>query len=229
MNPKQRWLIVIFSAAAMAWMESSTVLYLRTLVDRVVPYQANPLPVSVGLGKAELVRELATLVMLATLGTLAGHSRRSRFGYFLVAFGVWDILYYVFLKLIIDWPSSIWEMDLLFLLPLPWWGPVLAPVLIALLMLSFGTLITQAPRAAELTGPPSWAWLLNAGGALLALYVFMADAIRTVNDGSTALRTMLPTSFQWGLFLLALLLLAAPLGQVFLQLRRDGAMTWPST
>ena len=67
MSEKKRWLFVAVFATAMAWMESATVVYLRTLVDRIVPYQPNPLPVSVGLGRAELVRELATLIMLLTV------------------------------------------------------------------------------------------------------------------------------------------------------------------
>ncbi len=60
-----------------------------------------------------------------------------------VAFGVWDIFYYVFLKVMCDWPRSLFDWDILFLLPLPWWGPVLAPVSIALLMIVWGTLASQ--------------------------------------------------------------------------------------
>jgi hypothetical protein len=67
----------------------------------------------------ELVREGATLVMLLTLGMLAGRTWRTRFGYSAIAFGVWDIFYYVFLKLISDWPKSVLDWDILFLLPLP--------------------------------------------------------------------------------------------------------------
>jgi len=64
MNERKHWTLVVVFATAMAWMEAATVVYLRTLADRIVPYQPNPLPVSVGLGKTELVRELATLIML---------------------------------------------------------------------------------------------------------------------------------------------------------------------
>ena len=66
---------------AMAWVESAVVYYLRTHIDRIEPYQANPLPLIGGLGPVELVRELATLIMLFTVGLLAGRTWRARFGY----------------------------------------------------------------------------------------------------------------------------------------------------
>src|SRR5947208_1506198 len=136
-----RWLTVVIYAMAMAWVESAVVFYLRTMVDRIEPYQPNPLPIIGKFGIAEVVREAATLVMLLTVGMLAGRTWRSRLGYAALAFGVWDIFYYVFLKVMCGWPRSLLDWDILFLLPLPWWGPVLAPVSIALLMIVWGTLV----------------------------------------------------------------------------------------
>ena len=75
-----RWAIVVAFAIAMACVESATVFYLRVLVDRVEPYQANPLPIDNTLGNVELWREAATLVMIATLGVLAGRTWRRRAG-----------------------------------------------------------------------------------------------------------------------------------------------------
>ena len=80
MQTWQRWAIVILFAAAMAWVESAVVVDLRTLVGRLQPYQADPLPQSANLGQTELVREAATLVMLVTVGWLAGRTRRRRAG-----------------------------------------------------------------------------------------------------------------------------------------------------
>src|SRR5436190_22730947 len=131
---RARWLLVLVFATAMAWMESATVYYLRLMFDRLEPYQPDAMPMRGVVGPVELVRELATLVMLFTVGLLAGRTRRSRIGYMAIAFGAWDILYYVFLKVIYGWPKSLFDWDVLFLLPLPWWGPVLAPMLIAALM-----------------------------------------------------------------------------------------------
>src|SRR3954467_14983874 len=63
-----RWFVVVAFAVAMAWLESATVYYLRTLVDRIEPYQPNPLPIQGVLGQVELIREAATLLMLVTVG-----------------------------------------------------------------------------------------------------------------------------------------------------------------
>lgn len=205
-----RWLLVVLYAAAMAWVESAVVYYLRTHIDRIEPYQPNPLPIIGGLGAVEMMRELATLIMLFTVGALAGTTWRARFGYMIIAFGAWDILYYVFLRWMCGWPHSLLDWDILFLLPLPWWGPVLAPVLIALLMIAWGTMASQFER----TQPPrlsNWGvWLLNLIGIALALYAFMADAMRVAHGGVDALRNLLPTQFNWPLFCVALALMAAP-------------------
>ncbi len=115
MRERTRWFIVVIFAVAMAWMDSATVVYLRLLVGRIDPYQTDPLPVSVGLGKTELIREAATMIMLLTIGLLAGRAWRSRLAYTLIAFGVWDILYYVFLAIISAWPRSLLDWDVLFL------------------------------------------------------------------------------------------------------------------
>src|SRR5262249_52036530 len=107
-----RWLTVALFAVAMAWVESAVVYYLRTLLDRVEPYQAHPLPLIGGLGTVELIREAATLLMLLTVGILAGRTRRSRLGYAAVAFGIWDIFYYLFLRVMCGWPNSVWDWDI---------------------------------------------------------------------------------------------------------------------
>ena len=214
MNPsnheRSRWLIVATFAVAMAWVEAAVVYYLRTLVNRIEPYQSNPLPIATGLGEAELVRELATLVMLVTVGWLAGTTVRSRLGYALVAFGVWDIFYYVFLKVMTGWPSSLVDWDILFLIPLPWWGPVWAPAAIALLMIFWGTSVTQFERPSAPRGSNGKAIGFAALGVMLALYVFMADAIRVADQGTDALRTVLPVWFNWPLFAVALTLMGVP-------------------
>src|SRR5581483_109970 len=114
----KRWLIVALYAAAMAWVEAAVVYYLRTMIDRIEPYQPNPLPVIGGLGPVEMAREFSTLLMLFTVGVLAGKTWRERLGYSAIAFGVWDIFYYVFLKLMCGWPHSVFDWDILFLLPL---------------------------------------------------------------------------------------------------------------
>ncbi len=211
MTDKQRWLVVVLYAAAMAYVEAAVVLYLRTMVDRVDPYQSPPVTLPDDLVRAEMVREVATLIMLVAVGWLAGRTWRSRLGYTLVAFGVWDILYYVFLVPLSGWPRSLLDWDILFLLPLPWWGPVLAPVSIAVLMVVGGTLVSQSDRPARALWPGRWAWGLNLVGVALALYVFMADAIMAAGGGAEAVSYVLPTQFNWPVFAVSWLLLAAPI------------------
>jgi hypothetical protein len=214
-----RWFVVVAFAVAMAWVEAATVYYLRVLVDRIDPYQANPIPMGGLLVQIELVRETATLVMLATVGLLAGRTRYARAGYTAVAFGAWDIFYYVFLRMMGGWPRSIFDWDVLFLLPLPWWGPVLAPVCIAALMIVGGTLASQAmvrPRATSLTRT---LWGLHALGIALALVVFMADSLRAVDRGLAAAAAVLPVAFNWPMFGLAFTLMAAPVAESAWRLR----------
>jgi len=207
-DASRRWVAVAAFATAMAWVEAAVVYDLRTMIDRIQPYQQDPLPISGSLGQVELVREIATLVMLLMVGLLAGRTWRSRMGYTAIAFGVWDVLYYVFLKTISDWPSSLLDWDILFLVPLPWWGPVLAPVCIAVLMIVWGTLATQfGDRQIALSWKP---WVVSGLGAVLALYAFMADSLRVANQGVDVFRHMLPKEFNWPVFCLAFALMAAP-------------------
>jgi len=205
-----RWAIVVAFAIAMAWMEAATVFYIRSLVGRIEPYQAVPLPMDDVLGGVELWREAATLVMIATVGMLAGRTWRRRWAYAALAFGVWDIFYYVFLHVITGWPRTLVDWDVLFLLPLPWWGPVLAPVSIAAVMVAWGTLATQTDEAARGRGDDRWTWALAGLGAALALAAFMADAWRALPGGRDAVLRALPTAFNWPVFVVALLLMASP-------------------
>ncbi len=211
----------------MAWVESAVVLYLRTMVDRLDPYQPDPLPAFGGLAGAELVREFATLVMLATVGWLAGRTWRSRVGYALVAFGLWDVFYYIFLKPLTAWPNSLLDWDILFLLPLPWWGPVLAPVLIAVLMIVGGTLICQFDTADRPIWPGRLTSALAVTGAALALFVFMTDAIANLDRGAEAIRATLPDRFDWPVFIAAVGLMSAPVFEIIWRVSRTKAVAAP--
>jgi len=223
MSPRARWCGVAAFAVAMAWMEAATVFYIRSLVDRIEPYQAAPLPLHGTLGDVELWREAATLVMLAAVGWLAGRTWRQRAGYGALAFGIWDVMYYVFLRPISGWPHTLLDWDILFLLPLPWWGPVLAPVSIAVLMILWGTLVTQAsPRIAEDTNA-RWPWALAAIGMVLALGIFMSDALRALPHGRDAILQVLPTTFNWPLFSIAVALMATPVAHLVYRSWTTGA------
>jgi hypothetical protein len=207
---RERLLVVGLFAVTMAYIEAAVVVYLRGLygIDDLL----RDLPLLPDQYTAmEIGREAATLLMLVTVGWIAGRRWQDRIGYAAFAFGAWDILYYGWLVVFIGWPGGLLEWDILFLIPLPWWGPVLAPMLIALLFVGGGALaVVRAERGEALEFTPV-DWSVAAGGCVLALYLFMADALRAVPDGIEAVSRARPTQFNWPLFLVALLAMAFPL------------------
>lgn len=131
------FLMLFLFALAMGMLESAVVVYLRELYypeGFAFPMQSIGNPVIV---LTELLREAATLLMLVGIGYFFGHNFITRFAGFLYSFAVWDIFYYVFLKLLLNWPESLLTWDVLFLLPMVWTGPVYAPVLVSLVMIAF--------------------------------------------------------------------------------------------
>jgi hypothetical protein len=156
----------------------------------------------------EVWREAATLMMLAAVGWLAGRRGGERLAYGLFAFGLWDIWYYVWLWVLIDWPASLLDWDVLFLIPLRWWGPVLSPMLIAALICVNAVLaVLRMERGERLKVTPARLGGVLAGG-LLALYVFMSDSLHALLGGQSNWHTLRPGPFKWPLFLLALGLMA---------------------
>jgi hypothetical protein len=115
-------------AAAMGLLEAICVIYLRRLFPVETNYPIPPLSKM----NVEIPREACTIIMLAAVAWLAGINLRSRLACFFFAFGIWDILYYVGLQWWTGWPGALLTWDCLFLIPKPWYGPVLAPVLISL-------------------------------------------------------------------------------------------------
>ena len=217
MITEKRLTVVVVYAVAMAWVEAACVAYLRTLLHRVEPYQFAPMPEADFLGLTELIRETATIVMLAAAGWLAGKSWRSRFGYFIVAFGVWDIFYYLFLKIIVGWPHTLFDWDVLFLLPLPWWGPVLAPMLVSLVLIYLGAQMARSDFSGIRYSVHTLSWVLHCSGILIALYAFMEHSLQVTLLGRGDLRTSLPTEFNWPIFIAGILLMSAPIVDALLE------------
>lgn len=91
----------------------------------------------------ELFREAATIIMLLTLSYVAGKAWRERFAYFLLSFAVWDIFYYIWLHLFIGWPKSLFDVDILFLIPVPWVAPVVVPIFISIIMILFSVVLLK--------------------------------------------------------------------------------------
>jgi hypothetical protein len=204
----KRFLGVSAYAIAMAYLEATVVVYLRALLGLT---DITAVDVSLGqYGLVEIGREAATVVMLAAVGWMVGRHGRERWAYGLFAFGLWDIAYYVWLKVLIGWPASLLGWDLLFLIPLPWWGPVLAPALIAALICVAAVLAVVRMERRQRLGITPLRLVSVSGGAVLALYVFMADAIQAVLAGPIDWGALRPTPFRWSLFLVALVLMAVP-------------------
>ena len=113
--------------------------------------------------------------MLAAVGMIAGKSRWQRFSYFMIAFGIWDIFYYVWLKVILNWPASLLDWDILFLIPLPWIGPVVAPVLVSIVMIAGGWLIIAREDASGRFSATKSAIIFSLVGSALVIASFLVD------------------------------------------------------
>ncbi len=196
---------VMAYAVAMAYVEAAVVVYLRGLLN--ITNATARLDSYAGI---EIGREVATLAMLAAVGWLAGRGWRERAAYAAFAFGIWDIGYYLWLKLMIGWPASFFSPDVLFLIPVRWTGPVLAPVLISLLMCFTALMVLQHLQHDGTLVFPRWPLAVGFLGGILALFVFMADALLALASGRPDWNVLAPGEFRWPVFLLALAMMAAP-------------------
>ena len=135
---------------AMGHLEAVVVVYIRHIMGIVpTPEQLDPATmakVPEWIIVSEQGREAATIIMLAALGFLAGRNALERLATFLYAFGVWDIFYYVSLKVQLDWPASLGTHDCLFLIPKPWYAPVWLPVAISLGMMAIALVMFSASQ-----------------------------------------------------------------------------------
>jgi hypothetical protein len=149
-SPWTRFTGVVVFAAAMAHVEGVVVYYLRKLLV-VQPWQlvtAKHLEFPHQYLRVEQRREMATIVMLLAVGYLAGRTTWQKLAYFLLAFGVWDIGYYISLRLMIGWPTSPLSRDLLFLTPSPCWGRVWQPVAVSVAFIVASVFLIKKTRRA---------------------------------------------------------------------------------
>lgn len=209
---RQVMVAIVLFAVAFAFVEAAVVVYLRAIYEPVrqrfhpgiAPGDLFPLIRLDQLESAgsetgrhlriELVREAATLVMLAAVGLAVARNVRQGIAAFLVAFGVWDIAFYGFLKLLIDWPESLWTWDLLFLIPVPWVAPVIAPMAVAASMIVTGTMLLAREHRGSPLRLTAADWVAVTAGGLILVVAFCWD-FRNVMDGGE------PNAFHWPLFL----------------------------
>ena len=159
----------------------------------------------------ELARELATIVMILTVAFLAEKGFSRIFAAFVYVFGLWDIFYYLWLKLMIGWPVSWLEWDVLFLIPWPWFGPWITPALIALLFVIWGGWILLKKTEVKFTRVTSIMFIV---GMLLALSTFLLPAVPLLPEGEAAFRGYQPDNFLWIVYFIGYLLMALSLWRV---------------
>lgn len=184
----------VLFGGAFGWVEAAVVVYLRRIYyPEGFRFPLQPIETSILV--VELVREAATLLMLLAVAWLAGRRFWERFAFFVIAFGVWDLAYYLGLKITLGWPASLADWDILFLLPLPWVAPVYAPVSVALMMVAVGVVVARREASGWVCRADRTTWLLGAAGTLVLLYSFMRDT-------AAGFGTALPKPYPLGLLVL---------------------------
>jgi hypothetical protein len=210
----QWWRLVVgllIFGAAFGYLEAAVVAYLRSMYaplrahfyPTVPPGELFPLLTRDQLSvfgpehamrlKIELGRELATLAMLASVGLIAARRAREWIAAFVVCFGIWDIAFYLSLKLLLDWPASVFTWDILFLLPVPWVGPVIAPILVSISMIAAGLVVLwrEYHERPVYIGRSRWAVIMLGGAIVVAAFVW---DFRNTGMGRS------PNPFNWILF-----------------------------
>jgi hypothetical protein len=193
----KRFCIVVVFGIALAYIEAAVVVYLRTIFHPagftfpLTEFGISPLWKRLLL--TETGREAATLVVIFTASWLFGRNLRQRFAFFLIIFAVWDIFYYIWLKVLIDWPGSIMDWDILFLIPTAWAGPVLAPILISLTLLVFAVIILYRSCNTGILTPTPIDWFVFTLATLLVVASFCIAGLHAAEPD-------FQSHFHWPLF-----------------------------
>ncbi len=191
--------------AAFGVLEAAVVVYLRELYyPDGFGFPIVIIPDAVAL--VEIVREAVTLVMLFAVALVACRDRTDRFFAFGYMFGVWDIVYYVGLRLFVGWPTSWLTWDVLFLIPVPWLGPVIYPLIISILLIT-AFVVNERLVAQGRSGlrPTAGEWAVATAGAATVIVAFCWNW-RAVAEEIT------PESFPVAIFAVGLILGATPFG-----------------
>lgn len=195
---KKTVLAVGVFSLAMGFLEAVVVVYLRLhFYPQGFSFPLATIPHDILI--LEVLREVSTIVMLAALAWIAARTYLSRFAVFALAFGIWDIVYYVALKAALDWPADVMTLDILFLIPLPWAGPVLAPVLVSSCLIVGGLLVLwreSCDRPVLISGL-QWATMIAGGVVILVSFMLDAGAVMEQQE---------PGAFAWPVFLAGLVL-----------------------
>jgi hypothetical protein len=205
--------ITIFSIA-MAFLETTVVIYLRELLyPGGFNFPLAPMPGKLVL--TEILREFATITMLIGAGALAGKTFSQKFAWFIYSFAIWDVFYYIFLKVLINWPESFMTWDILFLIPTTWTGPVISPIIVSLTMIALALIILNFAANGINSRIIRREWLLLISGSGFLIIAFTWDYSRfilehfsikelwSLRDTETLYNTAMayiPISFNWSIF-----------------------------
>ncbi len=196
-------------AIAMAYVEGALVAHLRHLYYSENPLTIFPLRLLSHRDLAiEAAREFATVVMIFAVALLAQRDGGRGFAAFVFVFGVWDLFYYLWLKVLMNWPQTWLEWDVLFLIPWPWLGPWIAAALVALLSALWGgwVLITRnEPRLDKLSVG------VFVAGSACGLAAFLWSGALLLPGGEVAFDGYVPGNFPWIIYIIGLLAMAAGL------------------
>ncbi|KAA3646951.1 MAG: hypothetical protein DWP98_09965 [Bacteroidetes bacterium] len=225
---KRDWIWLTLFSIAMAFLESAVVVYLREIY---YPngFQFPLVPIESKLAVTELIREFATLVMLLGIGILVGKTKIERFAYFIYSFAVWDIFYYVFLKCLLNWPDSIFTWDVLFLIPITWVGPVIAPIITSITMIILAIVMVKKANQVKNFRLKFFEIFMLILGSLVTIFSFIQDYFgflitnykfsewNYLNNNSIFGKSAnyIPSDFNWWIFLLAELILAIPIVSIY--------------
>ena len=222
-NYFQKFFPLFVFAVAMGFLEAIVVVYIRELYypeGFSFPLKALP-PWLIGI---EWIREITTLLMLGSVAWISGKSFLKRLGSFLFLFGVWDIFYYVALKLFLDWPETLLTWDILFLIPVTWVGPVLAPVVCSVLMILMALVFDFFEEKNRIAGLKIPELGLLFTGAALVYYTFTVDfgmmllkggflkkftSLTTDPEFQQIITTWIPGKFRWEIFTLGMMVILA--------------------
>jgi hypothetical protein len=196
----KKLLYVIIFSIAFAFVEAAVVIYLRKIYHPQgfrFPIKNTPDILMV----YEVIREFSTLVMMMVISAMLSRKFWEGFGYFLVIFGLWDIFFYIWLKVTLNWPASIFDFDILFLIPVPWIAPVLVPVLISAVMIIIGADMVRLFDRGYNVKPGVLHWSLVTAGILVLFYSFMSDI-------GAGFHEKMPQPYNWLLFSIGIALFA---------------------
>ncbi len=180
----------------MGYFEAAVVEYLRTLYypdGFRFPLKVIPMNMTI----IEIGREFASVLMLISVGWIAGRNSMDRFSGLMYGFGIWDITYYIWLKLFENWPSSFFTDDLLFLIPVPWVGPVWSPIVISVALIWAAVVYWKMLDKGIEINLNRLEWIGESLAGLIIIFSFLWNS-ETVIEGN------LPKNYPWMLWALGM-------------------------